>query len=137
MSLTVAGIVTFGATAFAFVASPGSLLTVVTPSPFGSPPVAVKSPAPVTFVFSCSSRAMSARVTAALPAERWSASTLAGVVSPPIAGPMPAPSAGPKAAAAGAAATCAGADVGSGADCRSPSTGRPYSDGAGGYNASP
>src|SRR5215218_9076495 len=126
LSLTVAGIVTLGATAFAFVASPGSLPTVVTPSPFGSPPVAVKSLALETCVFSAvSSRASRARVTAALPAERWSASTAAGVVRPFTAGPMPAPSAGPMpTAATGAALTGAGAT--SGTDCRSGSRSRPY-----------
>src|SRR5215216_3032588 len=126
LTLTVAGIVTLGATAFAFVASPGSLPTVVTPSPFGSPPVAVKSLALETCVFSAvSSRASRARVTAALPAERWSASTAAGVVRPFTAGPMPAPSAGPMpTAATGAALTGAGAT--SGTDCRSGSRSRPY-----------
>ena len=51
----------------------------------------------------------------ALPAVRWSASTPAAVVRPPIGGPMPAPSAGPMAAVAGAAAlTGAGAISGAG-----------------------
>ena len=51
LSLTDAGMVTFGETAFALVASAGSLPTVVTPSLFGSPPLGAKSPAPETFGF--------------------------------------------------------------------------------------